>query len=283
GNHCSRQVRGRTVYRCNQLLVLQEVSGEVRDDEMSRDDNGSEGFSSHFTAINHTPARQTGGGLAGVTPGQSVPATPSRHALRRVDMPDVEVAFHYRVRGDDGEESERSVVGKLVAEAWGGVQRLRPLVMHPERVGDRNGPHQTGLLAQAEGEVREEKCKRCAVGMGPIFGECVVNPIWGTACMACPARGGSGRCSLRDKNEKKSRSGRCKPELPRKKSTLETEFVATLDEVEGNELVKLCEWAKGGGVKKWRQAVEEAKKVVRAVEAGLAFVQTDKADLRLRG
>ncbi|KAI5309378.1 hypothetical protein KEM55_003367 [Ascosphaera atra] len=155
--------------------------------------------------------------------------------------------------------------------------------MHPEWVGDGNETHQTGLLAQAGGEVREEKCKRCAVGTGPIFGECVVNPIWGTACLACLARGGPGRCSLRDKNEKKSRPGRCKPESPKKKTTVEAEFIAALDRVEGNELVKLGEWAKGGGVKEWRQAVEEAKKVVRAVEAGLAFVQTDKAGLQLRG
>ncbi|KAI5309713.1 hypothetical protein KEM55_002584 [Ascosphaera atra] len=60
----------------------------------------------------------------------------------------------------------------------------------------------------------------------------------------------------------------------------QTTFVAV---VTSPVLALLGEWAKGGGVKEWRQAVEEAMKVVRAVEAGLAFVQTDKAGLRLRG
>ncbi|KAI5298839.1 hypothetical protein KEM55_002860, partial [Ascosphaera atra] len=251
---------------------------EAREDGMLRDETFSEGFpSGGFVTVNPpTPCRLAGTGLTGGNPGESVPITPSRHAARRLDRPDVDLVFRYHVPREDGGEERRevawrveTVVGKAMIDTWGGEQRREPLVMHPEWAHDRNETHQTGMLAQAGGEVAEDKCNRCKRGTGPVFGECVKNRAWGTACVGCLARGAPERCSFRDKSEKKPRMSRRKSVSPKKgKSGTEQAFLAALDGVMDNEFIKVGSWGRSATAETWEKVGEKAKRVLAVAEAG---------------
>ncbi|KAI5300870.1 hypothetical protein KEM55_004299 [Ascosphaera atra] len=188
-----------------ELAAGTEAGDGGRDDESDDDEAASESHSSlAFTAIN-TPSRPSVGRWAGRNPSPETPLA----ARRRGDSPPLELAFRYKVRRNGEDESAAlllpvSVVrGKhVVRSSWEKVgdlfkQKREPVFLREDWAWKEDPTRLTGVLAQAGGEVKEAKCKRCT-GSGAVFSECVVNRVWGTACVSCLARGGPSCCEFRE-------------------------------------------------------------------------------------
>ncbi|KAI5288257.1 hypothetical protein KEM55_009132, partial [Ascosphaera atra] len=112
--------------------------------------------------------------------------------------------YHYKVRRSGQDEDAMRLIDmdlvrgkRLVKELWekvGGSFRQKRVPVFLREEWDWEDPTLVaGVMAQCGGELSEEQCLRCK-GSGAVFDECVINPLWGTACVACLTRGAPNRC-----------------------------------------------------------------------------------------
>ncbi|KAI5309854.1 hypothetical protein KEM55_002274, partial [Ascosphaera atra] len=246
--------------------VVTSVEGDKagRDDGSDSDDIVSESYPSPAFVAVSTPKRDLAGRVAGGNPSDETLMA----ARRRRDSPLIPLVYHYKVcRNGEDEDTTRLIDvdlarGKrLVRESW-------------EKWDWEDPTLAAGAMAQCGDELAEEKCSRCK-GSGAVFDECVINPLWGTICVACLTRGAPNRCRWCDPSEVKPRPSWVKETSPKKKGGVEKWAVASFEAVRDNHFVKLGEWAASAGAGDWEVAIGKAKKMLEACHAGHEYAKRD--------